>query len=207
MKKLMILAGALCMAWPAIAGGVWGEIDAGPLPPGEMTMGEGNLGVIRGSLSSEDLEDMYCITITDVAGFSATTVGGADWDTQLFLFDVGGMGVTFDDDDPGGGGLQSTITGTFVPGTGTYYLAISSYDNDALSAGGEIWLDGPFTEERAPDGPGAGSPITGWDSGGTSGAGYSIALTGAGFCMVPEPGTFVALGVGLAALVASRRRR
>ncbi|MGI8924266.1 MAG: DVUA0089 family protein [Fimbriimonadales bacterium] len=205
MKKLMVLAGALCMAWPAVAGGVWGEIDAGPLPPGEMTMGEGPLVAIRGGLDFNDLEDMYCITITDVAGFSASTLGGADWDTQLFLFDVDGMGVTFNDDS--GGGVQSTITGAFVPDVGTYYLAISSFDNDALSAGGEIWADTPFGEERAPDGPGAGSPITSWDGGGTSGAGYTIALTGAGYCMVPEPGTFLALGVGLAALVASRRRK
>jgi hypothetical protein len=209
MNRFITLAGALLLAWPAFAGGgLWNEDgDAGPLPPGQMTMGEGSLDFISGSLSSTDLEDMYCITITDEEHFSATTVGGADFDTQLFLFDANGMGVAFDDDDPGGGSLQSRLSSAFVTSNGTYYLAISNYDHDATSAGGEIWADSPFGVERAPDGPGAGSPISGWGGSGGSGSSYRMSLTGASYCTVPEPATFVAIGLGLAAFAASRRRR
>jgi hypothetical protein len=206
MKRLLILSGILTLAVPCFAGDWLEDGDAGALPPGQMTMGEGSLDHIMGSLSSTDQEDMYCIEILDES-FTASTVGGATWDTQLFLFDINGMGVTFDDDDPAGGVLQSKITSAFVPGPGTYYLAISNYDHDATSAGGEIWADSPFGVERAPDGPGAGSPISGWGGSGTGGAAYTIALTGATYCTVPEPATFVALGLGLAGLVASRCRK
>lgn len=145
---------------------------------------------------------MYLIEITSPGAFSASTVGGATWDTALFLFDLGGMGVTFQDD--ASGTLQSTITGTFVPSPGCYYLAISGFDYDPVSVGGEIWIDTPYFLERAPDGPGAGAPITGWAGSGHTGE-YSIFLTGASYCSpVPEPFTMSLAGLALAA--AARRR-
>lgn len=47
---------------------------------------------------------MYKIRITDAANFSATTEGstGTLSDTQLFLFDSNGNGVTMSDDTPAG---------------------------------------------------------------------------------------------------------
>lgn len=39
---------------------------------------------IRGDMEADGV-DMYVIYITDSNNFSATTVGGADWDTQLWL--------------------------------------------------------------------------------------------------------------------------
>lgn len=159
------------------------------------------MGTFFGALDA----DMYMINIDGPAGFSATTVGGTTADTQMWLFDLAGMGVSFNDDSAAT--LQSTVTGTFVPGPGMYFLAVSQFDLDAYSfAGLELWMDGPFGTERAPDGPGAGSPIDHW-FGLAFGAPdtYSIALTGASF--VPEPGTFVAIGMGLAGLALTRRRR
>jgi hypothetical protein len=202
MKKILLLAGVATVAGSSFAAD-WAEVgDAIKLPPGQLTVGVGALDGITGTCDPSDA-DMFCISITDEASFSATTVGGATWDTQLFLFTMGGMGVAFNDDSTG---LQSTLTSTFVSSNGHYLIAISGFDHDADSVGGAIWLDTPFGTERAPDGPGAGSPVSAWS--GTGGGGvYRIALTGAEFCAVPEPGTMLAIGAGLAALVARRRRK
>ncbi len=181
--RVGIFAGVAAVA---LLGGVanaqtWTESgDAPDLLPGQETQGSGALTQINGVHDANDA-DLFKITITDAGSFSATTVGGASFDTQLFLFDENGMGVTHDDDDPNGGGLQSTITGTFVPGPGVYYLAISAYNMDPQSSGGAIWANSPFNVERQPDGPGAGSPLSSWVAGGATTGNYSIFLTGAGF--------------------------
>jgi hypothetical protein len=136
-------------------------------------------GVIGDNSCGGNDADMFKINICDPANFSATTVGGAAFDTQLFLFDANGMGVAFNDDSAG---FQSTLTSTFTTSlpAGDFYLAISPYSKDAVdSDGDELWLDAPFGVERAPDGPGAANPIAGWnnDNFNTGGA-YSIAVTG-----------------------------
>lgn len=193
---------------------VWVEIPdapaaAVPTPAPQLTVGLGALTSIVGGPNAApgtaDTVDTFCIYIPDPAAFSATTVGGATWDTQLFLFSYApsGMGVTFNDDSTG---LQSTLTGAFLPGPGMYAIAISRYDCDPLNAAGaEIWLDSPFGVERAPDGPGAPGPVAGW-SAGTDIASYTIFLTGAFYCeQVPAPGSIALLGLG--GLLAARRRR
>lgn len=122
--------------------------------------------------------DVYAIAISDPANFVATTVGGASFDTQLFLFDASGLGIAANDDSPAGG-LQSTITGAFVPGPGLYFLAISAYDKDPIDASAAaLWLDMPFNVERAPDGPGGANPWAGFDSSSTAGGPYSIFMLG-----------------------------
>jgi hypothetical protein len=184
---------------------VWLESgEAGDLPgTANVTMGVGPLLDITGFMDASNA-DMYAIMIVDEASFSATTVGGAAFDTQLFLFDSAGMGVSFNDDSVD---FQSTLTSTFVTSNGLYYLAVSQYDFDADSAGGAIWLDTPFGVERAPDGPGAGSPVSSWSgTGGGTGA-YSIFLTGTEYATVPEPGTLFAIGAGLLGLAIARRRK
>ena len=153
--------------------------DAGELPGTARTvLGSGSLTQITGTLSLNNA-DMYRISICDFANFSASTVGGASFNTQLFLFDANGMPVEFDDDTLAN--TQSTITNQFVTANGDYYLAISAADRDPVSSTGAIWLDTPFTTQRGPDGPGAANAISGWTGTGDPGAtpAYTITLTGA----------------------------
>jgi hypothetical protein len=149
--------------------------DAGDLPStAQVTTGSGSLNTIQGTMNGIDV-DMYRISICNSGSFGATTVGGANWDTKLFLFNSTGMGVTMNDDSVG---LQSTLSAQFIPGNGTYYIAVCGYPSQADSAGGNIWLLQPFGVERQPDGPGAGSPVSSWSGVPSVNAPYSIGLTG-----------------------------
>jgi hypothetical protein len=149
-----------------VASAQWLEIgDAGDLPAtAQVPQGAGPLPAIFGRLAAgTDDADMFLIHIDDPACFSATTCGGTTMDTALWLFDTNGIGITFNDDDPGNCGLQSTLTGVFVPAAGDYYIALSGWDTDAANGGGlEIWEDLPYEVERQPDGPGAPGPIAQW---------------------------------------------
>jgi len=166
--------------------------DVGDLPDGAAkVVSIRALETIAGRLPENDV-DLYAIRISDVAAFSATTVGEFGWDSQLFLFDRFGHGLAFNDD---AGGVASRVTGTFVPRRGYYMLAISRYDRDPLNAAGlEIWNDEPFAAERSPDGPGAADPrVASW-AGETFGPlPYRIRLTGAGHLC---PGDLNGDGVG-----------
>jgi hypothetical protein len=125
---------------------------------------------------------MYVICITDPANFSASTVGLAGFDTQLWLFRCDGTGVVHNDDS---GGLQSRIDNSTgcLNGlqAGTYLLAITGYNQDPVDANGNLlWNNSPFGAVRCPDGLGAANPMVGWTGSGGSGN-YGIALTGAYF--------------------------
>jgi hypothetical protein len=198
---------ALALTAGNVRGAIWTETgDANQTVAGAQgTTGSGPLTAIVGSVIPNDRVDMFVITITDPLLFSASTVGGAAFDTQLFLFTMAGMGVAHSDDTATS--TQSTLTGQFVPAPGNYLLAISIYDRDPVSALGQaLWNDTPFTTERAPDGPAAGSPLANW--GGSSGAGgaYTIGLTGATFStLVPAPGTVMLAGLAGLAMVSRRR--
>jgi len=119
---------------------------------------------IDGTLLTGGDADMYCVHIPDPGVFMATTCDGPLGDSQLWLFDLAGLGITYDDDAPDGTcGLQSKITGVFVPAPGNYLLTVSPYNWDALDAAGSpIWNNTPYNVERAPDGPGAPGPVAGW---------------------------------------------
>ncbi|MCB9465501.1 MAG: DVUA0089 family protein [Candidatus Eisenbacteria bacterium] len=186
MKKVIAVAiGLLCVSSAAMAA-TWVEVDdAGDLPgTAQVPEGSGPLDGIQGTIGANNDADMYCITVPDAGMLVATTCGGATIDTQMWIFDENGVGISFDDDDPAGCGLQSTVTGAFLLGPGNYLLAISTYSNDALNAAGdEIWADSPFATERQPDGAGAGDPvIASWNGAGSSSGDYFIALTGVEFC-------------------------
>ena len=187
MKSLSLLC--LACSTSFALGQVWNEVgDAGELiGTAQITMGNGALTNIIGTIGATTDRDVYCIRINNPAAFSATTVGqpGSLTDTQLFLFDGNGMGVTHNDDTPAGGSLRSLITNQFLTSPGIYYLAISGYNGDPVNPGGLlIWNNTPFAAERAPDGPGAPGPLSAWA--GTSATGtYDILLTGAAFCHAP----------------------
>lgn len=209
MIKKILVGGALLTVCSVSYAQVWAEVGNAPeLLPGQQTVGAGALTTITGTIDTANA-DLFAINITNFAAFSASTNNGLGslGDTQLFLLDSAGMGVTHDDDDPIGGTLRSKITSVFLTGNGLYYLGISNWDRDPTSLGSEIWLDTPFNAERAPDGPGAGGAMDAW-SGASTGIGtYQIDLTGAEFAAVPEPASMIALGLGAAALIRRRRNK
>jgi hypothetical protein len=113
---------------------------------------------ITGNRADGGDADMYVICITDPTNFSATTVGGAGFDTQLFLFKCDGTGVVHNDDC---GSLQSRINNSTgcIPEAGIYLLAITGYNQDPVDSNGNlIWNNSPFGAIRCPDGPGAVKP-------------------------------------------------
>ncbi|GIV10746.1 MAG: hypothetical protein KatS3mg020_0237 [Fimbriimonadales bacterium] len=138
---------------------------------------------VRGEHTDNDV-DMYVICITDPSSFVASTVGGASWDTQLWLFRCDGTGVVLNDDAVGETVSQSRIdnSANCITEAGVYLLAISRYDRDAVDESGQrLWNNSPFRSLRCADGPGASNPIAGW-TGTTSAAGrYIITLQGAYF--------------------------
>ena len=188
---LLALSGLLVLgasSAQAAYGLAWNEqANAGGLPgSAQRVTGTGGISAISGHLSSAGDEDMYVICLTGNKTFSATTVNAAsaDLDTQLFLFNASGLGVYANDDSAGT--LQSTLPANHAltpQSQGKYYLAISSYDNDPLSAGGRIFPSNPyFGRVVGPTGPGGSQRITAWTNTGFASGAYTIRLTGARVC-------------------------
>ncbi|MFO0872705.1 MAG: hypothetical protein U0575_01860 [Phycisphaerales bacterium] len=184
--------------------------DAGSLPgpTAQATLGSGPLTCIAGRIRSvpladgPDLEDMFLIRIDQPELFSAQTVVATSppappgavvqFNTQLWLFDVCGFGLLANDDDPcerqiGFSRMQNfSDDGTHVVVTkpGLYYIALSRFNDDALSQGGLIFDQRSRIEVSGPDGTGGATPIVGWN-GTPSPDGvdlwYRIELTGCTF--------------------------
>jgi hypothetical protein len=156
--------------------GTWGETaDAGDLPfTAQVTRGRGALNSIRGSLSAGEA-DMFRINVCNFGSFSASTVGGAAFDTQLFLFKADALGASCNDDSPTG--TTSLLTNTCLGSNGAYYLAISQYNHDPESAGGLIFPN-TFAGVHCNTGPGGGQPVSGWVGASGPGGAYTIALNG-----------------------------
>ena len=165
--------------------------------------------------------DMFEIYIANPSTFSASTtafvVGANNFDSQLSLFTLGGVGVVSNDDAASGGEQSAIAAGSVTGAAGYYYLLLSGSGRYATSAGGLIfpnYTDG-VTDPSAtvgPTGPGGGSAITGYTGNTNEGGRYSIALTGAQFAAftpVPEPGALayvLAGAAGLALVLRSRRQ-
>ncbi|MCZ6680605.1 MAG: hypothetical protein O7E52_25525, partial [Candidatus Poribacteria bacterium] len=177
MKRLMFCLGLLALflstrPQPVFAS-LFAEVgEAGNLPAtAQTTVGVGMLTAIEGTVISRSDHDMFQIFIAEPANFSASTnnpgtILSIDDDTQLFLFDINGLGVLANDDDPDDiiNFLPKAAIplGEFSGSPGLYYIAISIFDNDPISGGGEIFPDEPFDAVVGPTGPGGASPITGW---------------------------------------------
>jgi hypothetical protein len=155
--------------------------DAGDLPETSQSTPSGALSVIDGVLGADDV-DMYAIYLPNPAAFSATTVGGASFDTQLWLFGADGKGIAFNEDSSGG--LQSTIDNSSGCLTGrpagVYYLAISRFNRSAQGCRNQlIWNITPYDTVRCPDGPDAAYRVNGWSGLTNPGGVYTITLTNA----------------------------
>jgi hypothetical protein len=201
--------------------------DAGNLPgTAQITGGVGFLTEIDGTLSpgNGDAQDMYLIHIDGGGTFSATTIGGVGFDSELFLFDASGKGVYANDD----------VSGDFAPSTlpagnpltpitaGDYYLAITQCCSVPISLDGQIFtIAGPHHRVvSGPTGAGGDSPVTGYSGTfvqtPTVGGPYQIFLTGthpflrsADASVVPEPHTLALMlaGLGMMGLFARHRRQ
>jgi hypothetical protein len=118
------------------------------IPPGTTPLNS-----ISGTIGNNNDVDLYQINLTG-AQFSATTTDAAEFDTQLFLFDEDGVLVAQNDD---ASSLQSELTGLSLD-SGTYYLGISSFNND-------------------PSNP-VGGPLPSFTGTGNSSGDYTIELVG-----------------------------
>jgi hypothetical protein len=201
--------------------------DTGSLPGTAQvtTSGVGLLTEIVGTLSpaNGDAQDMYLIHIDGGKTFSATTVGGLGFDSELFLFDASGKGVYANDDVSGDYAPSTLPAGSpFTPiAPGDYYLAITQCCSEPVSSDGKIFtVDGPHHRTLSgPTGVGGTSPVTGYSGAFVQtprvGGPYQVLLTGAQVFLsdahvtaVPEPNAFALMlaGLGMMSLFALRRK-
>lgn len=180
---------------------------------------------ISGTLAGD--ADLFQIFLTGGQTFSATTVGGANFDTQLFLFNADGFGVYFNDDSSGT--QQSTLPASsqFTPTTsGIYYLAVSGFDYNPVNEDGvdifpnltdfpvETPLDEILQGVFGPTDLGGESPLSEFDGAILYGdESYIITLTGAqtGAETVPEPssvlGTLALGACGVGSLLKNKKNK
>lgn len=164
---------------------IWTEQgDADYLPETAQSTGSGVLATIQGTLQGYYDVDMYAISITDPANFSAAV--SSSFDSQLWLFDANGKGVSFGEDI---NGVQGGLNSNCIPAPGVYYIAVSWYPNAALGCGEEaIWNSTPWNEVRCPDGPERTSRVAQWRySGGSGEYSYTISLQGAAGATAGDP--------------------
>ncbi len=218
------------------SGPEWNEDgDAPDGPPGQGTLGLGTLGFISGGMGMSslfgdiDVVDMYLINIVDPMNFRVTTdpddeigmgLAFAQFDTQLWLFQPDpanpllALGIVGNDDHFELGGQFSLLLpdptdgfkGGGVVEPGLYYIAITRFNHDPFSAGGDIFFQEDPQEISGPDGPGGMSHLIDWegDPGGAFDGLYRMALRGVEFSDVPGPG---ALSLFIIAAFGARRRR
>jgi len=174
--------------WPAIGRAQsWFESDdAGELTSSaQSTIGAGSLARITGQLSDANDVDLFCIRILDPATFVAELDCAVQSDPDIWLFSrTVANGVAHQTLCQSG---HKRVTGAFVNAEGMYYLAIACEGREAMGPNGVIWNTVLSSTQRAPDGPGAPGPLTGWGGPGTSSPlmHYTIRLTGATFADAP----------------------
>ncbi|MDJ0535332.1 MAG: filamentous hemagglutinin N-terminal domain-containing protein [Xenococcaceae cyanobacterium MO_207.B15] len=152
-----------------------------------------NVESISGTLFEAGDADLYQIFLTGNGTFSASTVEGANFDTQLFLFDANGFGIYANDDQVAGVEQQSILPANnpLTPvNPGIYYLAVTAFGNNPVSEGGLIFPTSTFNEANSetiaiaegvnpPTGVAGNLPLIGFENNLFSENGsYTVNLTG-----------------------------
>jgi hypothetical protein len=162
------------------------EGNAGQSPAqAQAVVGTGPLASIRGAIGRQG-RDVDMFKICAGPNFGATTVGGATFDTQLFLFDRHGVGL-YANDDAASGTVQSRLPASHPNGPNIrseYFLTISAFDRDPIdeTVSRESKLIFPTVPFRGVFGRFTDTgPITGYSGFAGPGGNYTISLGDAEF--------------------------
>jgi Bacterial pre-peptidase C-terminal domain len=165
--------------------------------------------IISGNLTGDALNaDLFKLNLTAGTAFTAT-VNKPTFDTQLFLFDASGKGLTGNDNSSA---INLNAIFTYTPTvTGTYYLAISGFDFDPKDSAGNFLFSNNSTGNFTPVGN---ALLASWaentisDFGLDSGS-YQITLNLSAVSAVPEPSVLpglIGLAGGLGLAIFKRKR-
>jgi hypothetical protein len=170
--------------------------------------------IISGNLTGDALNaDLFQINLTAGTAFTAT-VNKPTFDTQLFLFDASGKGITGNDNvaDSSGGITDLNAIFTYTPTiTGTYYLAISGYNFDPIDSSGKFIFSDDSTGNFSITSAGS---LANWtkrdpDAFDPEPGNYEITLSLSAVSAVPEPSVLpglVGLAGGLGLAIFKRKR-
>jgi len=85
--------------------------------------------VVLGNIYPNADSDFFAITAAAgdrvYAAVFTSFSSSLNFDSNLSLLDAGGLVLEFDNDDGSFGGTSSSIAGTFIPSSGTYYLKVN----------------------------------------------------------------------------------